>query len=353
MTLSTEPPRRLPAWALRLNARRRQALGLYDTATEAWFRDAWQHSRSAADLVAWLRFRRELGLVVDARQADLLASLLRDPRGAPARRAAELLIEGGMPTAVSGAPEPARFAGYADESPPIAACLREAGIDIPEPAARLADLHRQQTTWRDELGALLGGGAGAACIVGNAASLSGSRLGQRIDDHALVVRFNRWRSAATADADIGRRLDVWVCTSRFLPDLPSLAVAPPAWLVLSGPDARFDRDGRRVDWSQVLALVDQGVRVVTVPLDVWRDAVGPLEAPPSAGVLMLAWAQRLLVPGTRLAIAGFDSAGGGRYHHADQRQRPGRRHAWRREAALIDSWRLDDLQTSGVHEGAA
>jgi hypothetical protein len=160
----------------------------------------------------------------------------------------------------------------------------------------------------------------------------------------MVVRFNRWRSGAASEADLGSRLDVWVCTPRFLPQLVEMGVTPPAWLVLSGPDVRYRRAGRGVDWGLVVALLEQGVRVLTVPLTVWRGVVEPLGAPPSAGILMLAWARNCIADVGRLRFVGFDSARtGGAYHHAGARMRPGRRHAWAGEAALLGAWQRDGL----------
>jgi hypothetical protein len=72
-----------------------------------------------------------------------------------------------------------------------------------------------------------------------------------------------------------------------------------------------------------------------------------LGAPPSAGVLFLAWAHRLLGDFEHLVIAGFDiaSAGTKGYHHAGPAIRGGRRHAWEREKALLDEWRNQGLRS--------
>ncbi|MFM1891547.1 MAG: hypothetical protein RLZ44_624, partial [Pseudomonadota bacterium] len=65
-----------------------------------------------------------------------------------------------------------------------------------------------------------------------------------------------------------------------------------------------------------------------------------------AGVLLLAWARALLGDWQRLVIAGFDSAQAGRgaYHHAGRRLRPGRRHDWDAERALLAEWRAEGLR---------
>ena len=41
------------------------------------------------------------------------------------------------------------------------------------------------------------------------------------------------------------------------------------------------------NWSAVQPLLQQGSKLLTVPLTVWRTCVQQLQAPPSAGVLML------------------------------------------------------------------
>lgn len=351
--MSQGPARWLPGWIARVNAWRRQARGRYDDETAAWFRHAWRRSGKLTGLVEWLQFRRELGFPVDPRAAARLCDALADARGPLARQVAELLLEVQALTGAARRDELAWLAGHADVSPPIAALMRDIGTDLSQQAARLADLYAQQDMWRAEFCDRLARCDGSVCVVGNAASLVGSGLGPVIDRQAMVVRFNRWRSGSASEDDLGSRLDVWVCTPRFLPQLARMGGVLPTWLVLSGPDVRYQRAGRGVDWDLVVALLDQGVKVLTVPLTVWRGVVEPLGAPPSAGVLMLAWARRCIVDVGRLSFVGFGSTGsGGAYHHASARMRPGRRHAWVAEAALLRAWQHDGMRALTFGNGA-
>ncbi|MEZ0203426.1 hypothetical protein [Ideonella sp.] len=183
--------------------------------------------------------------------------------------------------------------------------------------------------------------AGGVCVVGNAAGLRGSALGERIDAHAAVLRFNRWQptavdGTAVSSVDVGLAWQVWVLA-------PDLQQAPPAgleWALFSGPDpcAALPR------WRQARALEQQAVPVLTVPLAVWRALVRELQAPPSAGVLMLAWLHQLGAGWQGLSTAGIGWGAtplGG--HHLLAGHAAGRRHRWDAERALLQRWRAEGL----------
>lgn len=344
---SSAPPRsrtRMPAWMARVLARHGQLRGRYDAITAARFEQAWQRSRRFSDLVAWLAFLRELGWTADALQAGTLRGALDGRRGALAVRGIELLHAAGGRALAAGAAHD-WLVPHAETSPPIAHLLARRNAGLSPRARRLAGLHAAQAAWRSELAAVLAG-AEPVCVVGNAGSLNGAGLGGRIDAHRQVVRFNQWRGPASSPRDLGARLDVWVCAPRFLAGLEGLPDELPRWVVLSGPDARYRRAGRPVEWDLVLGMLDAGVKVLTVPLDDWQRLVGAVRAPPSAGLLFLAWAARTLGGLDRLVVAGFDiaSARTKGYHHAGRGLHGGRRHAWEREKTLLDAWLAAGLQ---------
>jgi hypothetical protein len=190
-----------------------------------------------------------------------------------------------------------------------------------------------------------GQASGGACVVGNAAGLFGAKLGARIDAHGVVVRFNAWRGPTVAVADTGSRVDVWVCAAD--------CEAPPpqgiAWAIVSGPDPQAMMGA----WPAVRRLELGGVPVLTVPLSVWRDLVATLQAPPSAGLLLLAWLRCLGGgwEGLKVAGIGWAPVAGGRHHLLASNRSVGRRHRWEAERALVEAWRdqgLRDLQTRPV-----
>lgn len=343
---ASPPPAWVPGRLASALAWRRQWLGRYDARTEAWFLQAWQRRGTAVALLDYLQFRRERGRLPTPEQAAALRGQLTALDDALLTRAVEVLLEAdALPEAALAGLAP-RLLGRAGQSPPLAAGLAAAGLEPPPEVRRLAAWQAEQAALREAFATWLRGSQGDIAVVGNAAASVGAGLGERIDSHAVVVRFNRYRSEAAGATDLGRRLDVWVCAPKFLPEAVTLQHGAAQWLVLSGPDVRYRRAGAPLDWPAVQQLIGTGVRVLTVPLAVWGALVDRLGAPPSAGVLLLAWVRASLGRWQRLAIAGFDSAQAGRgaYHHAGQRLRPGRRHDWDAERALLAEWRAEGLR---------
>lgn len=329
----------------RLRGWRGQAQGNYAAATEDHYRRAWQRQGSTAALVDWLRFRRELGEGVG--QEGMAALSAAWPVAGRDRQVAllELLLEAGQrPPGYRGQGEIAP--ALAQRSPAIAALLAAAGEPLDARAAGLASIHREQPGQAAALGKALREHAGAVCVVGNAGWLNAAGHGQAIDRHDLVVRFNRWRGPRSAAADIGCRCEIWACAPRFIAEARAGEWPVPRWLMISGPDARYGRAGRAVNWDFVLAMRARGAGVVTFDLAVWRELVNVLSAPPSAGLLFLAWAIDALGGPQGLALTGFGvarqrSTG---YHHVTKRFRPGRRHHWQREQRLLDDWYAQGLR---------
>lgn len=299
-----------PGALLRLWAARRRAAGRYDRATLAALAAAARRGGAAA-LCQWLLFRRDLGRPLPRRWVVPLQAAL--PRlGAHWRRRALGLI--------------------AEVAP------QRLGPDDWAPLPGLGEV--EQSAQRQAFAAWLAQRrADGVCVVGNAAGLAGQGLGPQIDAQGVVWRFNRWPRDRVAD--IGGRCDVWAVS----PDLDvPLPPALPAWVLLSGPDPRWQL-GR---WPLGERLAAAGVPVVCVPLPVWRRLVARLGAPPSAGLLSLAWLQALA--GHEAPWQGFSAPGigsghsaDGRYHLGDARAAPGRRHQWAREAALVAEWRSQGL----------
>lgn len=180
--------------------------------------------------------------------------------------------------------------------------------------------------------------AGGVCVVGNAGSVLERPRGAEIDAHAVVLRFNRWQPSGQDQAPaLGDRLDVWVAA----PDCRGLPLQTPAWAVITGADPLVAMEA----WPQVQALRARGVPVLTVPLGIWRTLVDRLGAPPSAGVLVLAWLTTMgLGPG--LHMTGIAEAAAADSHVLGGGHRRGRRHAWDRERSLVAQWRAAGLLSS-------
>jgi hypothetical protein len=312
--------------------------GLYDLSTLAGFREAWRKSKQAADLVAYFTFRRDLGMPLHRHHMPVLLAVL--PRLGPrAWLEAFNLIEEAMGL---GHPPPIHLGllkrRLCEVSPPLAALLSGATFVRKSPfLSGMARLDREQEARRAAFSDHLRG-VGSLCVVGNHSGLIGSGLGLEIDAHDCVVRFNQYRGPDSDLTDIGVKTDVWV-------RMPGVAREHidfhGGWAVISGPDLRY----RLSNWRAVRDLLERNVPMLTVPLDVWRDVVAELAAPPSAGLLFMAWLRRSLPHGLRgVGIAGFqrvmDKAGA--YHHAVAGKQPGHRHNWPLERALLEGWAEKD-----------
>lgn len=326
---------RLPPWVLAAVGGWRRRRGRYDPTTLRLFERAAQRAPGRGHRLRLARFRRDLGLVPDSL---LLAELARYPLrgGATAtRRLVSLLLESDRLDADAQALR-RTLLPLAGSSPPLAHWLTEHGIDLPPRPKALARIEACQAQWRDEFTALLRQHAGAIAVVGNAAKLRGTGLGEAIDRAAMVVRFNRYASAHTRVQDQGARLDVWVCAPGFLHTAADPGPGTARWLVVSGPDMRY----QLVDWGPLELVLAQGIKVLTVPLPVWGELVEELQAPPSAGLLSLAWARELLGGVAGLQVAGFGHDGllSTAYHRARPGQRAGGRHNWPGECAILWRW---------------
>ncbi|MBQ0959953.1 glycosyltransferase family 29 protein [Ideonella sp. 4Y11] len=310
-------------WASRILAALRRRQGRYHRSLLALANA--QAVGGGHHLLAAAELRRDLGRPLPQRWvAPLVQGLAALP---PARRARALgllaeVVPALLPTL------PAAVVDGAADLPPGAAEQLGRPQPLADAEARAAFLAWVQAQR-----------AGGHALVGNAATLAGRRLGAQIDASAAVWRFNHWQGAGAHALDVGGRCDVWVLA-------PDVQDAPlPAglrWAVVSGPDPRF----RLTRWPLAERLRQAGVPVLTVPLPVWRSAVQSLQAPPSAGLLMLAWLGSL--PGGWQGVSalgiGEGVAAGGRYHLAQPAARPGRRHDWSAEAALVARWRAQGLR---------
>lgn len=331
----------MAGWAVRQCrewAAQRRHEGHYDLPTLAAYRQALRKSRQGGDLVAYLTFRRELGMPLHRHHLPLLLAVL--PRLAPRAwlesfNLIEEALGRGHPLPIHLGPLKRRLC---EVSPPLAAQLADSALVRRSPfLSGMARLDREQearrTAFADYLRAVK-----SLCVVGNHSGLMGSGLGADIDAHDCVVRFNQYRSPQSNPEDIGEKSDVWV-------RMPGVAREHidfhGGWVVVSGPDLRY----RLSNWHAVRDLLERNVPMLTVPLDVWRGVVAELAAPPSAGLLFLAWLRRMRPGGLEgVGIAGFQRASDkeGSYHHAIANKQPGHRHNWHLERGLLEAWAAED-----------
>ncbi|QBY49684.1 glycosyltransferase family 29 protein [Cupriavidus oxalaticus] len=334
-------------WGLLWWAQRRRAQGRYERATERAFAMAWRMNGTLTAWLAYAMFRRDLGRPLPSRwQRQLNDALSRLPRH-KRRKALGLLAESAGADRLS-APrndlmDAAILPALADRARP--------GVSDGD-AGWLAELHRKQPQWRAAFARWVSDccQSNGLCVVGNAGVLKGRGLGAHIDRASGVVRFNRFARGEDMAADVGRRLDVWVVAPGYRGRAPELA----DWIVVTGPDMRY----RMQDWQLVMPFLKAGVPILTIPLDIWRELVERLKAPPSAGVLLLHWLQQLKGDGSRagLVFAGIGQGvpGKGTYHMAIPQHKPVGRHNWKAEQRMVEQWqRLEFDDSSATSPSAA
>jgi hypothetical protein len=293
----------LKATPLRWLARQRRSRGRYDHQTLQLYRLA-QQTGDAVALLDYSRFRRDLGHPLPARCVDGLLAHYPSLSASRQWQIAALLREIGHP-------------GLDDQW-----ANETLGLGLSHAAPNQAD-------WRGGFRkTLLAERSRGICVVGNSGALVGSRLGDTIDSAGVVIRFNRFRSDRINAADIGTRTTVWVTA----PDYQGPGPKAVDWVVISGPDVCYHMR----HWQPFETRLRAARPVITVPLKCWRDMVSVLCAPPSAGVLTLAWLHHLLGGWSDITAVGIGSGLGGGYHHA--RRVRSSRHAWAKEAALVRSW---------------
>jgi len=324
-----------PGVLLALFARRRRKMGFYDLRTLALYRAAWQRRGTPAALLEYVLYRRDLGYRLPKRWSTLLLAGLHHLRVAERRLALALVAE---TAPESLAQVPVRFLGQAaGRMAPLASWSRR--LDGAAAPAWLARLEDRQMQWRDDFAELLRRTRSMGiCVVGNGGNLKGAGRGDWIDSHGLVVRFNRFRCAESNVTDIGARTQIWV-------GAPGYSGAPPdqaEWVVISGPDMRF----RRQNWEPQRDRLELDRPVLTVPLVLWRSLATSLCAPPSAGLLMLAWIRTMLGSWEGVVTVGMGVTPSADlpYHHADPAQKAVGRHNWGAERLLLGRWRDEGLR---------
>lgn len=180
--------------------------------------------------------------------------------------------------------------------------------------------------------------ATSIAVVGNSPELKGRALAQQIDQAELVIRFNQAFSSVTSLLDTGKRTSYWMVAPDFNTTEP---IRPELGLLVSGAEPLL-----RLHQLKPLQQLAAAAPVMQVPLTIWRDLYQQLQAPPSAGLLMLGWLRQQAIPAEKITLYGFsrtDASEQHHYHHALPHHQPSTRHQWAKEAALLRSWYPDKI----------
>ncbi len=330
-------------WWLFLRARYARKQGEYQNKSFGYFFRAWQLSGQIDDLLSYVLFRRDLGYVLPGRYYTGIQRGLS--RLSPQRRmlAANLLLESqancleGLPALQLPHPE-------IIQSPATLFCInRKSSNLLTSEQRKWLEVFERQDQWRADFCRTLRLQVGrrGVCVVGNAGVMPGSGLGGVIDKHDCVVRFNTFVGTQTHIEDIGRKHTIWVVTPAFCTGKVPINFS--GSVVLTGPDMRY----RMLDWSGLKAFRELGLPLLTVPLSVWHGMVRELAAPPSAGLLFLAWLKNILGSWTRVSVAGFAALATieAAYHSTDPKHKASSRHNWSGESVILRRWQNEGLKS--------
>jgi len=166
-------------------------------------------------------------------------------------------------------------------------------------------------------------------------------VGELIDKHAVVIRFNNYCSEKSLQKNCGKNINIWVKSPDFYaPD--KLLGVDVGWTIISGPDVCYTMS----DWSSVKLTLEKRGKVLTTPLGLWQDLVKILKAPPSAGLLVVMWIIQITGKADSLSIAGFQSFFNDKqeqYHYSSSAHKAGARHNWKGEKKLLKIWQKEGL----------
>lgn len=305
------------AEALAKRAQEQRQLGHYNRATLRLFFKAWRRNPSPANLIQWLGFQRDLGYSLRQHQYRWLHSAIYPLWRSWLKKCLPYrLLQQGRKLC-----QEYEFTEGKAETP----------------ANPLASMWRQEEQWRtDFLSMIVTQKEGGIAIVGNGARLNGAGLGEQIDQHRFVLRFNRFTGANSTREDNGIKLDIWVRAPDYVGPAPRVD-----WLLMTGPAIQF----KLQNWRPLKPLIKNGAKLVCVPLSAWRDLVAELGAPPSGGLLVAYWLaqQPGLKPHLRLFGFGFEPENGEVYHQGVPGHQPNDRHNWQGERVLLKQWFGENL----------
>ena len=319
----------LRAWCLSLRARRYRSIGRYNRDMLAAAFGAWNFGSSGENLVRWALIRRDLGWPISHRIAKRLVEILPELGYRYSLQSISLIAEK-YPQYLEGMSK-ALLEKAASRFPALHGLMDS--CDNSHHALRL--IGRMQNEWRLAFSDVVYAAVSKAglAVVGNAAGLRTAQLEPKVDMCDLVVRFNHYGRGVELQACVGRKTDVWVMSPAYKGPAPTCV---PKWVVVSGPAMEY----KLQDWGVIQSLIEQGSKVLTVPLNIWAGCVQQLDAPPSAGVLILYWLKSILNSNRQIifvAGVGMHSKGGA-YHLVDKHYSAESRHNWVAESAWLEQW---------------
>lgn len=177
-------------------------------------------------------------------------------------------------------------------------------------------------------------------IVGNSPAELGKSNGKKIDNTDFVVRFNNLAKLHNHYKDYGKKTDLWIVSPSFrIHKNPSNCNR----IGVSG----LNPDMKPCRYWESFAQLDTEPHYF--PSRVWYRLVKHLEAPPSAGLMMLTCALESLPKTTSINLYGFSAIADEpevKNHYADNISKSDR-HNWTAEKNLIRSY-LGEMEIDDV-----
>jgi len=311
--------------------------GEYNSKTLKLFFKAWYLTNNQNYLIEYIKFRRDLGQPISFQLAQKILKHWGELSPKNQALISALLLEANDKSSQKLALETLKFKQRDLFIP--AALAFQAAETLTHQQQLLLSIYTEQAGWRAALAQVLqsfAGGAGIS-IIGNAGLMLGSSLGAKIDSAGFVVRFNAFAAAPHLQKDLGSAYHAWCVTPSFKAECTSNL----SWLLVAGPEMQY----RLADWSYFLPFREKNIPIITLPLDVWRGLVKELQAPPSAGICLLAFFYALLGSWTGISVAGFGALSDKitDYHYMNPRNKASQRHNWFGEERLIKRWLVEGL----------
>lgn len=250
---------------------------------------------------------------------------------------AAMLIETGQRSTAAKLHRQALALGAFDSNLLALRCnMRKAGNAKAATDAEMAGFEKL-ISYKDRFRELVLEANGSVCIVGNAPTLLGKKLGEMIDQNKLVVRFNSYNNDYPYSEDYGVKTDVWVR----MPFHPYVRREPETSLKLvmfTGANRLYRS---YTEWSGIFDYISSGLPVQFFTPNIFYELQKAIGAPPTAGLTMCYMLYKIIGPLRPEHYYGFsfteDQAEPIAYHYSDQNATSSSRHHWDREAAFFQT----------------
>lgn len=328
---------RLSAFFSYKKAKNLRGRGEYNSKTLKLFFKAWYLTDDQNYLIEYIKFRRDLGQPISLQLSKEVLKVWAEISPKNQALIFALLLEANDKRSQKLTLEALKFK-QRDLLIPATLTL-QAVSTLSHRQQLLLRIYTEQTSWRAALAEVLQTfvrGLGIH-IIGNAGLMLGSGLGAKIDSAGFVVRFNAFEAAPHLQKDLGSAYHAWCVTPSFKAECASNL----SWLLVAGPEMQY----RLADWSYFLPFREKNIPIITLPLEVWRGLVKELQAPPSAGICLLAFFYALLGSWSGIYVAGFGALSDKitDYHYMNPRNKASQRHNWVGEERLIKRWLVEGL----------